>query len=149
MKPIFCAIACIGMSACSADVSRRGKSVAQIVSVPLNAIVLRVEVKAAEYTDWFDPSQCNGASDCVPQYFWYRYSARVSESISGEWQNQDVSFVHSQHAEFDRERTNNCYVVLVPAKDLEPQIKVDFIASGIYSRRDWKYDALSRTLLEK
>jgi hypothetical protein len=123
MRLVLLAMALSVTSACGGKVTKMEEKAIRAVSLPLNTVVLRVKVKAVEATDWFDPSQCDDASDCLPQYFWYRYHARVIERISGAWRTQEVAFLHSQHAKFDRRTTDDCYVVLEPATNLEPQLR--------------------------
>src|SRR5690606_31751710 len=79
--------------------------------VPFGAIVLRVSVQSSEFTDVHP--ECG--ADCVPFYFWYKYSAEVKDVTSGSWDRPNVQCAHLQHGQYVPAVTSDCYVVLVPA----------------------------------
>lgn len=107
-------------------------------SPPPGAIVLRVEVTEVKFTDLYPT--CADGDECVPFYFWYKYRARVKDVISGEWQASEVEFAHLQHAEFTRNVTRDCYVVLEPAnQNLQTNIGVPLLAVELLSKF-WKPD---------
>lgn len=94
--------------------------------------MLRVSVQSAEFTNVYP--ECG--ADCVPFYYWYKYSAQVKGVVSGGWDKPDVQFTHLQHGQYISAVTNDCYVVLVPAAtELREVVGVSYVADRILSRR--------------
>ena len=109
-----------------------GQTAQSTYSVPAGAIVLRVSVQSAEFTNVYP--ECG--ADCIPFYYWYKYNAHIKSVVSGGWDKSDVQFTHLQHGQYISSVTNDCYVVLVPAaSELQDAVGVNYVADRILSRR--------------
>ena len=103
-----------------------------LLEIPADAVVLRVSVKRAEFTDI---APCCGRSLFgAPFDYWYRYTAQVKSVVRGQYSGKTVSFLHAQHAEYIRAVTEDCYVVLVPAEsEVSEMLDTDLVAVKLYS----------------
>ena len=77
-------------------------------------LTLRVRVQSVTSTDLYPDDPCVAAGDCIPMHFWYRYQARVLESVSGNWSGSRIRFANLQHAHYDRKLTRDWRVRLSP-----------------------------------
>lgn len=119
--------------------SRGAFSMAEVLQkheLPEDAIVLRVQVVDVEFTDLFPGcGEVKEGMDCIPFYFWYRYKAKVKETLIGDWAKPAVEFTYLQHAQFIDDVTRDCYVVLRPAKgDVLAKVGVPFVADKLFSQ---------------
>ena len=102
-------------------------------AVPADAIVLRIEVVAVQFTD-LHPG-CGEVENCIPLYFWWTYRAQVKEVVSGVWAEPEVEFMRLQHGEYIPAVTKDCYVVLRPAgEELQEAVGVALVADRLFSR---------------
>lgn len=122
------------VSACASTANRSVPS-SETYLAPSGAIVLRVRATKVEATDYF-PGVCAPDELCVPQRFWYRYLADVTEVLRGTWDEEDVQFASVQHAYFVDAVARDCYVVLVPAPDdVRDKVGVAFVVDRLLSRQ--------------
>jgi hypothetical protein len=103
-------------------------------ALPPDAVVLRVEVLENIYTGFSPPSDCPEGKQCVEFYWWSKYRARVIEVISGDWDQEVVTFARLEHASFIDKVTRDCYVILRTASpDFQSKLHVPFIAKKLLS----------------
>jgi hypothetical protein len=77
-------------------------------------ILLRVRVTDAQYTDYYPAADCVDEGTCFPFYFWFKYSARVREVISGSYPETHIEFANLQHTYFISRVTRDWLVLLEP-----------------------------------
>ncbi len=125
-------LACLLLPGCSSSPKTWDTAAIQYIP-PTGSIVLRVEVLEVEFTDLFPG--CGDIPDCVPFHFWYKYRARVKDVVVGKWAEPEVEFTHLQHAEYIRQVTRDCYVVLHPAApEIQSKVGVPLVADRLLSR---------------
>ena len=77
-------------------------------------LTLRVRVQSVKATDLYPNDPCIDAGDCIPMHFWYKYRAKVLESVSGKWSEAHIQFANLQHAHYERKLTRDWMVRLSP-----------------------------------
>ena len=88
-------------------------------------VVLRVQVITREQTP-FATQACT--QDCASRFYWYVYTARVTEVVKGTFASRTVSFANAQHAHFVRGITDDWYVRLAHSPDAtEAKIGVAYL----------------------
>lgn len=125
---------CVLTAGCASTHALRDDSDGEVYTPPPGAIVLRVEVLAGEFTDvYVNCLKLDG--ECILSRSFYKYRARVKETISGEWTQAEVEFAYLQHGQYIDKVTRDCYVVLLP---MSPQrralLHVPFEADELISR---------------
>jgi hypothetical protein len=140
---ILCLVSACAGSAPQTDALAEGP-----LQIPVGAIVLRVQVVAVEGTEFFAGcGDIKPGMECIPVSFWYRYKARVRQSVVGDWTQPTVEFTHLQHAQFIDDVTRDCYVILVPAKgEVLANVGAPYVAYRLLSRFYESHRPLIRSL---
>lgn len=95
------------------------KSVALFVLVMFSAciqaeqLVLRVEVLSQEGTDFY--IECKDLAEdqvCIPFHFWYIYTAKIIDVVSGDYNSEKIRFARLQHGERVGDSLKDVFVVL-------------------------------------
>ena len=117
-----------------------------------DAIVLRVRVVSAEFTEFYNPDAgCpveDDGTQCIQMYFWYKYKANVLSVEKGKWKGKVVEFANYQHSAYQARYVDDCYAVLVKASaDFAARVGVPYISEDLVLPRLDRDRARLRTLL--
>ncbi|WP_412973187.1 hypothetical protein [Glaciecola sp. MF2-115] len=113
------------------------KSVALFVLIMFSAciqaeqLVLRVEVLSQEGTDLY--IDCKDLADdqvCIPFHFWYIYTAKILDVVSGDYSSEKIRFARLQHGERIGDSLKDVFVVL---EDFENKTNSEQIGATAYA----------------
>ncbi len=90
-------------------------------------LLLVVRPIKVDYTD-YSTASCS-ADDCIIMRTWFVYEANVLDVLSGEFNEQEITFANMQHSYYVDEYTQNWYVLL---REFDEQSTIDKLRVRYY-----------------
>jgi len=121
MKPIYLSILILLLTACAST----PEPTELITTIGDETTTLKVTVKSIKFTDLYPSDPCITSGDCIPWGHWYRYKAKVTGVIQGEYSHKDISFVVLQSHYVAVKGTKNWYIRLGALTNPETRAKLE------------------------